>query len=113
MADIGRGTVAVIGHGRNDDRNAARRIAFVLNLFVIDVAQFARRLGDGALDVFVGHIAGLGLRDYVAELAVDGRVAAAVAHRDGDFTADLRKDFAALGVRLALFVLDICPLGMA
>ena len=38
---------------------------------------------------------------------------AAVTHSDRNLTTDLRKDFAALGIRLALFMLDICPLGMA
>ena len=113
VADIGRGAVAVVGHGGNDHGHAARRVALVLDLLVVDAADLAGCLCDGALDIVIGHVVGLRLRDHVAQLAIGRRIAAAVSHRDGDFTADLGENLAARGVRLALFVLNICPLGMA
>ena len=113
MADVGGGAVAVVRHGGDDDSHAARRVALVGDLLVVDVALLTCRLGDGALDILIGHVAGLRLGDDVAQLAVGGRVAAAVAHGNGDLTADFGEDFAALRVGLALLMLDICPFGMA
>ena len=113
MADIGSGAATIVRNGRNNNGDATRRIAFVLNFFVIDVAQLTRRFRDGALDVFVRHIVGFRFCDYIAKLAVDSRITAAVADSDRDFATDFRKNLAALSVGLALFVFNICPLGMA
>ena len=112
MAHIRAGAVAVIGYDIANDSHAAGGIAFINDFFVVDAAAFARGLFDGALNVIVGHVIGLGLGDDIAQLAVAFRVRAALAHSDGDFTADLGKDLAARGVRLALFRLNIMPFGM-
>ena len=112
MANIRCGTIAVIRDRRHDDRNAARRIAFVLNFFVVDIAQLAGSLRNRTLDVLVRHIARLRLGDNVAELAVDGGIASAVTDGNRNLTTDFCKDFSALCVSLALFMLNIRPFRM-
>ena len=112
MADVAGGAVAVIGNGFHDHGHAAGGIAFVGDLLVIHIAQLARGLLDGAGNIVVGHIIGLGLGDNVAQLAVHIRIAAAFAHGDGNFAADLGEDLATGGVRLALLRLNVMPLGM-
>ena len=113
VTDIRGGTIAVIGDRRNNHSHAARSIALVLDLLVIDAADFAGSLGDGALDIVVRHIVGLRLGNDVTQLAIDSRIAAAVTDRNRDLTTDFGKDFAARCVRFALFMLDIRPLRMA
>ena len=112
MAHVGSGTVAVVGDGINDDRNAAGRIAFIGDLLVGHVGQFTARLLDGALNIVIRHIVGFRLGNDVAQLAVGFGVCAAIAHSNRDFTANLGENSAAGSIRLALLRLNIMPLGM-
>ena len=96
MANIRRSTIAVVRHDINDDRDAARAISFIGDLFVIHVAQFTRSLFDGTGDIVVGHIICLCLGNYIAQFGIVCRVAAALFYSNGDLTADLGENFAAL-----------------
>ena len=113
LAHVAGGTVAVVGDGFHDHGHAAGRIAFVGDGFVVHIAQLAGSLLDGALDIIVGHVVALGLGDDVAQLGVAFGIAAAFAHGDGDFTADLGKDLAAGRVGLALLHCDIMPFAVS
>ena len=112
MANIAGGTVAIVGNRFHDHRHAAGRIAFVGDLFVIHIAQLACRLLDGAGNIIIGHIVSLRLGNHITQLAIDFRIAAALAHRNRNFTANFRKNLAAGSVSLALFRLNVMPLGM-
>ena len=110
-AHVARGTVVVVGQRLDDDRRAAHAVSFVGKLLIISVSEFARRALDGALDIVVGHIRRLRLRDDVRELGVGGRIGV-IARRNGDLSAEFREDLAAGGVRLALLRLNIVPFAM-
>ena len=101
MANIGRGAVAVIGHGVHDDGDAGGAVAFVGNSFVVIGRAAAERLFNGALDVVVRHI------------GVGSGVAAAFLNGNDHFTGDLGERLCALGVLGAFGFLYVMPLGMS
>ena len=113
VTHIAGGTVAAVGNGFHDHGHTAGGIALVGDFFVIDIAQFTRGLFDGTLDIIVGHIVAFGLGDHIAQLGVAVRVAAAFAHRDGDFTPDLGKNLTAKGVRLAFLDFNVSPFAVS
>ena len=91
VAQVGSGTVAVVGQGLHHDSNAAGAVAFVGDCFVLGLIA-ALSLLDDALDVIVGHAHALCLGDQVSQLAVGSRVRAAGTHGNADLAADLSKD---------------------
>src|SRR5690606_27049532 len=74
VLDVGRGALAVVGQGLNDDRHAARRVTLVHQLFGIGARQFARAAFDGAVNVGGRHVFFAGLKDGVGEAVVGLRV---------------------------------------
>jgi hypothetical protein len=113
VADLRARAIAVVGGGRDQQRDAARAVALVEDgLQRVGVSSLARPLGDGALDVVLGHRGVLGLLDGERE----GRVALGVpspvlgGHRDG--ARELREELAAARVDDRLLVFDPRPLGM-
>ena len=70
MADLGRGALAVVGQRLDDDGHAAGAVALVGDGLVVVGVAGAERLVDGALDVVVGHVGGLGLGDDGGEAGV-------------------------------------------
>ena len=114
MANIGRGAVAVIGHGVHDDGDAGGAVAFVGNSFVVVGRAAAERLFNGALDVVVRHIGRLRLGDDRGETGVVRRIAASAFLNGNDhFTGDLGERLCALGVLGAFGFLYVMPLGMS
>ncbi|MPN12604.1 hypothetical protein SDC9_159922 [bioreactor metagenome] len=113
MTHLSRGAVSIVGHDFNDDRHVAGAVAFVNDLFIVDGVTFARGLFDGAGDVIVGHVVCFCLCDHIAQLIVVDRVCAALFNRNCNLSADLREDFAALGVGFLFFILNIRPFGMS
>ena len=77
-----------------------------MHFFVAHAGLFARAAADGALDVFGGHVRGLGVGDDGAQARIHVGIAAAGARRDRQFLDEAREDLAALGVERALLVLD-------
>ena len=114
VADLGGGALAVVGQRLDDDGRTAGAVALVGDgLVVVGVAR-AERLLDGALDVVVGHIGGLGLGHDGRETGViRGVAAAALLHGDNDLLGDLGEGGGALGIGRTLGFLDIVPLGMS
>ena len=78
-ADVGRGPVAIVGRGLDQDRHAARAVALVDDLLVLVGVAAAGRLLDRALDVFGRHVDRARLVHGQAEPVVGIRVAAALA----------------------------------
>ena len=114
VAHVGGGAVAVIGHGLDDDGDAAGAVALVGDGLVIVRVAAAERLFDGALYIVVGHVRGLGLGDDCGKAGVVGGISAA-ALLDGDdhLSGDLGEGLRALGVLRALSLLYVVPLGMS
>ena len=111
-ADLGRGPVAVVGLGLDEDRHAARAVALVDDLLELLGLAAAGRLVDRPLDVVGGHVDRARLLDREAQPVVGVGVAATLPGRHADLAGDLGEQGAALGVGDALRALDRGPLGM-
>ena len=92
----------------DDDGDAAGAVALKGDLFVADAFQLAGAALDGALDVVLRHVLGLGGQNGGAQPRIAVRIAAALGG-DGDFLDQAGEDLAALGVERALLVLDCGP----
>src|ERR1035437_7798353 len=79
---------------------------------LLSVMQSTATALDGALDVVLGHIIGIRLVHRQAQARITIRVAAAQPCRHGDFLDQSREIFTALGILLALAVLDVRPFTM-
>src|SRR6266540_4054641 len=113
VADLGYGPVPVIA-GEIDQQGAtARPIAFQLELFKMDAGKLAGAALDRLLGVVRRHVDVFGFEDCESEAGVAVRITAAEAGGDGDFTDDLGKDLAALGVYVRFVPLRGCPVTMA
>jgi hypothetical protein len=113
VTDVRAGAVAVVGGRLHEQRDAARAVALVEDgLQRLGIGALAGALGDGALDVVLGHRGVLGLLDGEPERRVALRVASALlgGHRDG--ARELGEELAAACVDDRLLVLDPRPLGM-
>src|SRR3546814_4325187 len=89
VAHVGHGAHLVVGQAVYDHRHAARRVALVADLLVLDALQLAGGLLQRALDGVLGHVDRQALVDRRAQARVVGRLGAALAGRDGDFADDL------------------------
>src|SRR5206468_10797118 len=107
------GAVRVGGRRLDEARRSAGAVALVGVLLVDDPLQLAGALLDGALDVVLRHVLGLGGVDGGAEAGIAGGVAAALLGGDGDLADHLGEGGAALLVRDGLLPLDLFPLAMA
>ena len=113
VADFADRPVLVVGQRLDHQRDAARPVALVGDLFVRDARLFTGAAADGALDVLARHVVRLRFGDDRAEARVHVGVTTAAARGDGQFLDEAREDLAALGVSSTLLVLDCVPLGMA
>ena len=111
-ADLGRGPVAVVGLGLDEDGDAARAVALVDDLLELLGLAAAGRLVDRPLDVVGRHVDRARLLDGEPKPVVGVGVAATLPRRDADLAGDLGEQGAALGVGDALRALDRGPLGM-
>ena len=112
VAQVGSGTVAVVGQGLDHDRHAAGAVTLVGDCLVLGLIAALGFLDD-ALDVIVGHAHALCLGDQVSQLAVGSGVGAAGTDSHADLAADLGKDFRLCAVGLFLFALNIVPFAMS
>ena len=114
VAHLGSGAVAVVGQRVHDYGHAGGSIALVHHVLVAVGIAGAKRLVNGTLDIVVGHVGGLGLGNDGGQAGVVVGVAAAAGlDRHDHLTGDLGKYLRTLGVRRALGLLNIVPLGMS
>ena len=112
VTDIACCTVLVIGKCFNNNGNAVRAIAFVCNIFIVNVADITGSLLNTTFNGIVGHVVGFSLCDKVTELAVVVRVAAAFFYAYSDLPADLCEDLCLSAVGRLFFSFDVVPFGM-
>ena len=96
----------------DDDGDSARSIALVCKLIECRIPELPASLLDGAVDIVLGHVLGLGLEDRCPEACIPFRIRAALGCY-GDFLDELRELLSALCVSDSLLVLDCCPFAMA
>ncbi|ENN87315.1 hypothetical protein RHSP_26082 [Rhizobium freirei PRF 81] len=108
-ADVGSRAVAVVGQRFDDDRRAARAVAFVTDRIVI-LGVGTGRLLDSAIDIVLRHRLRLGVLNRQAQARVHGRVRQARLGGDGDFTRQLREHFGTHRVLTTLAVHDVFKL---
>ena len=115
MTNLGSGTLTVVGQSVHDYGHAAGAVALIGDGFEVLRAAGTQGLVDGALDVVVGHVDGLGLGDHGSQAGVVGRVAGAAAFLDGnnDLLGDLGECGGTLGVSSALGLLNVMPFRMS
>src|ERR1700737_5365103 len=113
MPDLGDGGGGIVAQRRNEDRDAARSIAFVGDLGVVNSFQLARSLLDRTLDVFLRHRPGLRRVYRGTKSGIVRGIAAGELRRHRDLTNQLRELGAALGIGRRLVVLDLLPFAMA
>ena len=86
--DVGRGAIAVVGQGFDDERDAAGAKAFVADFLIIRAVALGRII-DRPFDIVFGHAA-RARRDYGrAEACVHRRIGQAGFCRNSDFAAEL------------------------
>src|SRR3989304_2879409 len=112
MAHFGDGARLVVGHAIHHHRRAVDAVTLVAQLLIFHAVQFAAAALDGAFDVVLGHVVGIGFVHRQAQARITGRVSAAQPCRHGDFLDQTGEYLAALGILLALAVLDVRPLAM-
>src|SRR5882762_4362588 len=113
MADLSHGAIAIVRHRLYQHRDAARTIAFINNLVVGHAFFRASAAADCPIDRIVGHVAGLGVENGLAQARVRVGITAAGPGGDGNLFDELSEEFAALGVSGALFMLNRMPLRMS
>src|SRR5439155_6742948 len=82
---------------------------------VLEVYSFAApgALLDGAFDIVAGHIGGAAFQQHHAEARIHIWIRPADLYRDGDFLAQLGKNFAPFGIDRPFEMLYFCPFAMA
>ena len=113
VADFGGRAVAVIREDVDRYCNAGRAVAFVRNFFVVLAFCSAGAFLDRPLNIIFRNVVFFCFLESQFQAHVADRVRAAHTDGDGNFTADFRGDFAADGVVLAFFTLNICPFRMS
>src|SRR5260370_31950839 len=113
MTNLGDCAIAIIGHRFYQQGDAARTISFIRDFLVGPALFRAGAAADGPIDRVVGHVAGLGVENGLAQARVSVGIPPASARRDRNFLDRLGEKFAALGVSRALLVLDAMPLRMS
>src|SRR5512132_1657248 len=113
MSNLRYRTVSVIGDRLNHQRDAAWPISLIRNLIVVHAGFFAGTTTDCSVNRVVGHIAGLGVGDSLAQTSVTVGISSTRAGRNGDLFYELSEKLAALGIERAFFVLNTMPLRMS
>ncbi len=109
MANFADRAVAIVGVDLEQNGDAAGAVALELKFFVGGAGEFAGAALDGALDVVLRHVLGLGGENGAAEARVGVGIAAAVLGGNADFLDQAGKNLAPLGVKRALLMLDGGP----
>lgn len=84
VTDIAGGAVFVVGQAFDDQRNAARTIAFVGDVFVFFAIGGADAFLDGAVDVVVWHVVGFCLVNGQLQCSVVSWISATLTSSNGD-----------------------------
>ena len=115
VTNLGSGTLTVVGQSVHDDGHTAGTVALIGDSLKVLGVSGTQRLINGALDVVIGHVDGLGLGDHGSQAGVVGRVAGAAAFLDGnnDLLGDLGECGGTLGVSSALGLLNVMPFRMS
>ena len=110
-ADVGGGTVAVVGQALDVHGDAGGTVALVHDVLVHGgIGTRAKGLIDGRLDLVLGHGLGLGLGDGGGQGGVViGVGIVAQASGNGDVAAQLGEEGGTLGVLRTLTMLGSCP----
>ena len=108
MAHLAHSAVAIVGRGLDQQRDAAGAVALEGDLFIQCAGKLTGAALDGALDVVLRHVLGLGRQNGRTQPWITVGVAAA-ARRHADFLDQTGEDLAALRVQRALLVLDCGP----
>ena len=87
-SDVGSGTVLVIGQGIDDDCDSAGAIAFVSNIFVINVADVAGSLLNSSFNGVVRHVVGFCLCNDLCQLEVVRRVRTTLFYGNCNFSSE-------------------------
>src|SRR5665213_1938097 len=109
MPNLARRAVLIVRQHVDENCHATRTVALVRHFFVAGTLKLARTLLDGALDVVLGHVLGLGRRDRTAQPRVAVGIASAALRGDGDFLDQACENLAALGIQRALLMLNCRP----
>src|SRR6185437_659381 len=112
MPDFAYGAVAIVRRNRNQNRRAARAIAFKEDLVDLAAFEFAGAAHDRALDIVGGHADGFGRGDGGPQTRIGVGITAAPG-RDLNFLDQPRKRLATLGVGGGLLVLNGRPFTMS
>src|SRR5688572_23575922 len=103
------GAIGVVGKREDEDCYAARAVALVGDVDVLDALELASALLDCALDVFLRHRRGPGGFNSSAKPRVARGIAAAKLGGHRDLANELCELRSALGVGRRLVVLDLLP----
>ena len=87
-AHIGHRTVGVVRGGLDQERDAVGAVSFVDHLLVIGGVLLGGTL-DGALDILLGHVLGLGVLNQNAQAGIARRIGASGLDGDLDLLAQL------------------------
>ena len=113
MAHLGHRAIAVIGHGIDQHRYAARPITFVANLLVLDAVQRTGAALDRPVNGVTGHIGRQRLVHHQPQARIGAGITTAHTRRDGDLADQSGEQFATLGVLGVLAMLNVRPLAMS
>ncbi|MPM53109.1 hypothetical protein SDC9_99873 [bioreactor metagenome] len=114
MAHFRGGAVAVVRESLRNHGNAAGAVPFVNDTLEVVGIAAAQSLFNGALNVVVGHVDGLGLGDDRGQPGVVVRVSASARlDRNNHFPGNFCKGLGALCVGSALGLLNVVPFGMS
>ncbi len=94
-------SIAVVGEDFAEDRHAVGAVAFVENFFEVHAFQLAGAFLDGPVDRVLGHVAGFGVDDGVAQAQIGVRIATANLRGDDDRLGQLAPKLAAPDCRSA------------
>ena len=109
--DFGEGAVAVIGSDLDEDSEAAGAVGGV-EFLGEGGGGFVSGAFDGAFDIIIWHIGGLGFVDSESEGGVGGGIGA-VSSGNGNHVADFGEDFAAFSVNDGLLSFSRRPFTMS
>ena len=113
MAHVGHGARLVVCHAVHHHRRPVDAVTLVAYFGILHALQFAAAALDRALDIVLGHVVGIGLVHRQAQARIARRIAPAHARGYRDLLDQSGEYLAALGILLALAVLDICPLAVS
>src|SRR5690625_1937428 len=111
-ADFRRRAITVIRQGLDHHRDTAGPVAFVADLFVVDVAALTGGPLDGSLNVVLRHVGRTRCLNGRAQTRICIGIGSACTSRDDDLAPELGKLLSALLILRALPVHDVLELAV-